>query len=142
MAQSAPHTSRPAGPTSSAAGRPRRQPDPARRKLGLAVVMVLVGSFLPWLFTGFGAISGGRGPGLWTAYAGILGLAALFMPWRRVAGVHAALLAVVAMALPAWQLVHVIGIGFGGWFPGPGLVVVFAGGVLAAAAARGMFRPL
>lgn len=107
------------------------------------MVLVLVGSFLPWLFTGLGAISGGRGPGLWTAYAAILGLAAVFMPWRRVAGVHAAVVAVVAMALPVWQLVHVIGLpGSGGWFPGPGLVVVFAGGVLAAAAAVKMFRPL
>jgi len=105
--------------------------------------MVLVGSFLPWLFTGVGALSGGRGPGLWTAYAAILGLAAIFMPWRRVAGVHAAVVALVALALPVWQLVHVVSlVGFGGWFPGPGLVVVLGGGVVAAAAARGMFRPL
>lgn len=143
MAQSAAHPSRRSRPVSTAAGKPRRKPDPARRKLGLAVVMVLVGSFLPWLFTPLGSISGARGPGLWTAYAAFLGLAAVFMPWRRVAGAHAAILALVAVAIPVWQLVHALGLpGSGGWFPGPGLVVVLGGGVVAGAAARGMFRPL
>lgn len=141
--QSAARPSRNAAASAATERSPRRRPDPARRKLGLAVVLVLVGSFLPWLFTGLGSISGARGPGLWTAYAAFLGLAALFMPWRRVAGVHAGLLAVVALVIPVWQLVHVIGLpGSGGWYPGPGLVVVVAGGVVAAAAARGMFRPL
>lgn len=130
-----------AGSARSTGAKPRRRSDPVRRRLSLAVVMVLIGSFLPWLFTGLGSVSGARGPGLWSAYAAMLGLAAVFMPWRRVAGVHAAIFAAAAMALPAWQVAHTVSlVGFGGWFPGPGLVVVFGGGVVAAGAALAMLR--
>lgn len=120
----------------------RRRADPAKRRLALAVAMVLFGSFLPWIDTAVGSVSGGRGAGLWTFYAAMLGLAGALLPLRRVAAVQAAIFAAVALVLPVWQVVHLLRlVGTEGWLPGPGLVLVAGGGVLAAAAARQLFRP-
>ncbi|MBD8868647.1 hypothetical protein IE331_03320 [Nocardioides sp. MJB4] len=104
--------------------------------------MVVIGSFLPWIDTGLGAISGARGPGLWTFYAAMLGLAGALVPLRRAAILQGSVLAVVAVALPTWQALHVLNlVGTAGWLPGPGLVLVFGGGVLAGAAVWRMVRP-
>lgn len=105
--------------------------------------MVLFGSFLPWIDTAVGSVSGARGGGLWTAYAAMLGLAAALIPLRRVAAVQAVIFAGVALLVPAWQVVHLLSlVGLAGWVPGPGLVLVVGGGVLAATAAIQLFRPL
>ena len=121
--------------------RPRRPWHPARRKLLLAMVLVMVGSFLPWLYVGGVAKSGALGPGLWTFYAAMLGLAGVLLPFHRIGGVHAALMAAVALAVPIWQVAHVVGlVGLSGWMPGPGLVMVFGGGVVAATAAVRLVR--
>lgn len=104
--------------------------------------MVAFGSFLPWIDTAIGSVSGVRGGGLWTFYAAMLGLAAALIPLRRVAAAHAAIFAAVAVLLPTWQVVHLLTlVGFGGWVPGPGLVLVLGGGVLGATAAVQLFRP-
>jgi hypothetical protein len=101
--------------------------------------MVALGSMLPWLMTGLGSISGLRGGGLWTFYAAMLGLAGALVPHRTLALVQGAVLALVALVLPVWQVVHVLTlVGTRGWWPGPGLVLVFAGGVVAALAVRRM----
>lgn len=101
--------------------------------------MVAIGSFLPWLDTRLGTVNGAHGPGLWTFYVAMLGLAGALVPIRTLAIVQGAVLAAVAVALPTWQLVHVLSlVGLGGWMPGPGLVLVFGGGVLAAAGVRRM----
>lgn len=101
--------------------------------------MVAVGSFLPWLDTALGQVNGARGAGLWTFYAAMLGLAGALVPIRLLALAQGAVLALAALALPVWQVVHIMGlVGTEGWRPGPGLVVVFAGGVLAAVAVRRM----
>jgi len=123
-------------------GRPRRPVHPARRRLVLGVVLVLVGSFLPWLYAAGGiAVSGILGPGQWTLYASFLGLAGVLLPYQRVGAVHAAVMAAAALALPVWQVVHVLGlVGWGGWSPGPGLVMVVAGGVVAASCAVRLLR--
>ena len=114
---------------------------PARRKLILAMVLVMVGSFLPWLYVGGIAKSGALGPGLWTFYASMLGLAGVLLPFHRVGGVHAAVMAAAALGVPAWQIVHVVNlVGIGGWMPGPGLVLVVGGGVVAAGAAMRLLR--
>jgi hypothetical protein len=111
--------------------------DPARRSLLFASAMVVLGSFLPWIYTSLGTISGVRGAGLWTFYAAMLGLAGVFVPTRRLAGWQALVLAGVAVVLPLWQLVHLLDlVGVGGWLPGPGLVMVFGGGIYAAVAGR------
>ncbi|WP_240641488.1 hypothetical protein [Nocardioides ferulae] len=121
--------------------RTRRAPDPARRRLALAVGMVVLGSFLPWIYTSLGSLSGVRGGGLWTFYFAMLGLAGALIPSRRAAAVQAGLMAAPALVLPVWQVLHVAGlVGFSGWLPGPGLLMVFAGGVVAAGAARALWR--
>ncbi len=102
-----------------------------------ASLMILVGSFLPWLYVATGGISGARGAGLWTFYAAMLGIAGALIPSRTVGAIQGGLMALVALALPVWQVVHVLSVvGLGGWLPGPGLVLVFGGGVLAAVATR------
>lgn len=85
-----------------------------------------------------------RGPGLWTFYASLLALAGALLPPRfRVAAlVQAVFVAIVAVAFPVWQVGRVITlVGFGGWAPGPGLVMTLGGGVLCAVAARDLFQP-
>jgi hypothetical protein len=122
--------------------RTRRRVDPAKRRLAGAVAMVAFGSFLPWIDTAVGSVSGARGAGLWTFYAAMLGLAGALVPMRRLAAVQAAIFAAVALLVPAWQVVHLLNlVGTDGWIPGPGLLLVAGGGVLAAIAAAQLFRP-
>lgn len=125
--------------TDPAKARTRPGVDPRRKRLGLAVLMVIFGSFLPWIDTAIGAVSGVRGPGLWTFYAAMLGMAGALVPHRVIAGVQAAVMGVVCMVLPVWQLARAINLlGTEGWLPGPGIVLVFGGGVLAAVTARAL----
>lgn len=112
---------------------------PGRRQLLGAVAMVAIGSFLPWLDTPVGSVLGAGGPGLWTFYAAMVGLAGALVPIRVLAMVQGAVLSLAAVALPTWQVVHVLDlVGTDGWMPGPGLVLVVGGGVLAGAAVRRM----
>jgi hypothetical protein len=117
-----------------------RRPRESRHLLA-AAVMVLVGAFLPWIATGAGNVAGVRGAGLWTMYAAVLGVAGALIRSPRLAAGHAALLAVVALGLAGWQVVHLLSlVGAGGWMPGPGLVLTIGGGVLAGSAAVGLLR--
>jgi hypothetical protein len=103
--------------------------------------MVLVGAFLPWISTGVGNIAGVRGAGLWTMYAAALGIAGAILRSYRVAAVHAGLLALVAVALPLWQVAHLLSlVGVSGWVPGAGLVLTVGGGVLAGFSGLGLLR--
>lgn len=107
----------------------------ARRLLLIATLVVVIGSFLPWVDTAIGNVPGYRGGGLWTFYAAMLGFTGALVPWLRLAIVQAGVLALVAVALPVWQVVHLLTlVGTGGWLPGTGLVLVFAGGVTAGVA--------
>lgn len=114
---------------------------PGRGRLVAASLLVLFGSFMPWVSTAAGNISGARGAGVWTFYAALLGIAGAIIPLRRVGAVQAAIMAVAAIALPIWQVIHLLSlVGTAGWLPGPGLVLVLGGGVLAAVAARQLYR--
>lgn len=120
----------------------RRWPRAGRgqRPLLGAAAMAGLGAFLPWIYTGVGTVSGARGAGLWVFYAATLGLAGALVPSRRVAALQATVLAVAAIGLAVWQVVHLLSlVGLQGWLPGPGLVLTLGGGVLAAAAARSLF---
>jgi hypothetical protein len=120
-------------------GRPRRSP--ANRRLLGAALMILFGAFLPWVATGAGNVAGIRGAGLWTMYAAVLGLAGAAIRSHALAALHAGVLAVVATALPLWQVVHLASlVGFSGWVPGPGLVLTLGGAVLAGSAALSLLR--
>lgn len=130
---------------SSAAGQPPAahvRAVRARRLLLVATLLVGLGSFLPWVSTALGNVPGYRGGGLWTFYAAMLGFTGALVPWARVAAVQAAILATAAVALPVWQVVRLLGlVGTGGWLPGVGLVLVFAGGITAAVAAWRLSTP-
>lgn len=125
----------PARPSRPAA---RRRWSGQRPLLG-AAAMVALGAFLPWVYTGLGAVSGARGAGLWAFYAATLGLAGALVPSRRLAALQGTVLALVAVGLPVWQVVHLVSlVGLQGWLPGPGLLLVLGGGVLAASATRSL----
>lgn len=116
---------------------------PGQRRLLLASVLLILGGWLPWLYTFAGTVSGIRGAGLYIFYAGLLALAGALLPPRlcTLALVQAVLVAVPGVVLPVWQVVRMLTlVGTQGWAPGPGLVMTFAGGVLCAIAARDLHR--
>jgi hypothetical protein len=101
--------------------------------------MVAIGSFLPWIDTVVGNVNGYQWAGLWTFYAAMLGLAGALVPVRRLAIAQGSVLAVAAVVLPLVQVGQLLSlVGTAGWRPGPGLVLVVGGGVLAGVAVRTM----
>lgn len=125
----------------AASNRPRRPMHPGRKRLVLGVLLVMIGSFLPWLYVGGVPQSGALGPGLWTFYGSMLGLAGVLLPFHKINGWHAAAMAGFCLVIPVWQVVHIMGqVGISGWTPGPGLVMVIAGGVVAAGCALKLLR--
>lgn len=98
---------------------------------------MIVGSFLTWVATGAGVDYGGfTGAGRFTFYAGVLALAGGLVPIQRLAGLQAAIAATACIGFPVWQIVHLIRlVGFGGWAPGVGLILVLVSGIVAAYAA-------
>jgi hypothetical protein len=108
-----------------------------QKTLLLAAGMALIASFLPWLSTPVGNMSGMHGPGVWTLYAAVLGIAGAMIKWRRVALLHALPLGVAATLLPVWQLLRIADrVGwFAGWAPATGMVLAFGAGRLALRAA-------
>ncbi|MFA9430982.1 hypothetical protein [Egicoccus sp. AB-alg2] len=112
----------------------RRWP-PAGRGQGLlllAALGVVLGSFLPWVDTVAGRFTGMHGAGVWTFYAGVLGLAGGLVPRRGLARIHGAVLALVAVGLPLWQTLHLANVcDWRTCLPSVGLVLVAGCGVLA-----------
>jgi hypothetical protein len=120
-------------------GAQRRRLMPGQSKMLWSSLMIAAGSFMPWISTGFGNISGatGQGAGYWTFIAAMLGVSGALMPWRKVAITHAIIVALVATLLPLWQVLHLVNlVGLSGWMPGIGLVLVFFGGLFVSTAAR------
>lgn len=105
-----------------------------------ASLLILAGSFLPWIdLGGLATINGLQTAGLWTFYLGFLGLAGGLVPSRAAAVVQGSVAAIAALALPVWQVVRVARLGLDGWQPGLGIFVCIAGGSLAV---RGVLRLL
>lgn len=102
--------------------------------------MMILGGFLPWVYTHLGSVSGAVGAGLWVFYAGLLALAGGLVPAHRLQMllvIQSVVCGVVGLGLPIWQLVSLVSrVGFEGWMPGPGLVLSAFGGVLCLLAAR------
>ena len=122
--------------TQTAPARARRRRMPGQLRLLAASAMIILGAFLPWLYTPAGTVTGMRGPGQWTATVGMLALAGALVPVRWLAIGQAVVAAAICLALPVWQVVHVLRlVGLQGWIAGPGLVMTLAGAVLAGAAA-------
>lgn len=129
-------TGPPSASTSIIGARPHRTrwpyAGPDQLPLLLASLAVAVGSFLPWVMVGGLSMSGGHGPGLWTFYAASLGLAGALIRHRRLAVASATAAGSVAVGIAVWQVLHLVGrIGFQGWHPGVGLVIVLLGGIIA-----------
>lgn len=117
----------------------RRGWPPAHRAqlpLLLASAAMIIASFMPWVVTGFGTYRGVVGPGLWTFYGGIFGIAGALVPSRRLALGHAIATAAAGIGLPLWQLQRLLAqVGLDGWSPGFGMAVAFIAGVVAARSA-------
>jgi hypothetical protein len=126
------------GSGSTAAARPRwPYAGHGQQTLLWASILITVGAFLPWLMTSFGTFGGMRGAGSWTVFAGVIGIGASLMRSRRAVHVHAIGIAAIAIALPLWQVVHLVGtVGVRGWLPGIGLIMTLVGGVAIARATR------
>ncbi|HVM13899.1 MAG TPA: hypothetical protein VM287_06185 [Egibacteraceae bacterium] len=111
-----------------------------QRTLLAGSLMIVLGSFLPWVSTPVGNLSGMAGPGLWTFYLGVVGVGGAVLRRRRVALAHAVAVGACGVALPLWQLAHLAQISaatqaWGAAVPSTGLLLVLAGGVLALRAA-------
>lgn len=118
------------------AARTRRPKMPGQRRLLAGSIMMLVGAFLPWMYTQVGNFTGMSGPGLWTATVAMLALAGALVPLRMLAVVQAGIAALVAVVIPVWQFWHMFSlVGMAGWMPGPGLLLTFVAGILCGVAA-------
>lgn len=112
---------------------------PPQLRLLLASFAILIGSFLPWVDTAFGTFTGMAGPGVWTFYAGIVGLAGALLRRRRLALTHAWVAGVACVALPVWQGARLLRLCEGGaCVPATGLVLVLGAGVYACLQAHRM----
>lgn len=109
---------------------------PAQKRLLLASLIIVVASFLPWVDTAVGRFSGMAGPGVWTMYAGVAGLAGSLVRSRRLALGHAVVTGVAAVLLPVWQLARLARLcTLDACMPSTGLWLVLAAGALALTAA-------
>lgn len=98
---------------------------PAQRLLALPAFGIILGSFLTWINTPLRSYTGFEGAGRFTFYLGVLALGAAFLPLRRVAAVQGGLAVIAAGALGTWQIVNLVDlVGFQGWMPGPGLILI------------------
>ena len=114
----------------------RSPSSPASRLLLLASLLTIGAALLPWVATSFGSFWGLDGPGRWTLYAGFLGLAGAIVRRPRVVASHAAILALVALTLPVWQLARLATVcPPGGCLPSAGLLLTGLAGAMAARAA-------
>lgn len=117
--------------TAPAAQRTRKRKMPGQLRMLAGSAMILVGAFLPWLYTQLGNFTGMAGPGLWTATVGMLALAGALVPIRMLAIGQGVIAAGVCLVIPLWQFWHVFSkVGMAGWMPGPGLLLTFVGGLL------------
>jgi hypothetical protein len=112
--------------------RMRAPASPASRLLLLASLVTIGAALLPWVATHFGTFWGLDGPGRWTLYAGFFGLAGGLVRRPRVVATHGAILAVVAIVMPAWQLARLASMcPPGGCLPSAGLLLTGLAGAMA-----------
>lgn len=105
-------------------------------RLLLAALGIIVAAFLPWVNTAFGSFTGLAGPGVWTLYAGVLGIAGALVRRRRLAKWHALVVGVTALGLSLWQLARLAQVcTLDSCLPGAGLLLTLAGGGVALHAA-------
>jgi hypothetical protein len=116
--------------------RARPPATPASRSLLLASLLTIGAALLPWVATSFGTFWGLDGPGRWTLYAGFLGLAGAIVRRPGIVATHAAVLGLVAIGMPAWQLARLTAVcPPGGCLPSAGLLLTGLAGAMALRAA-------
>lgn len=124
--------------------RPRRRwpyGGPAQARMLLAGVGIIVGSVMPWVDTAVGTFTGLAGAGVWTLYAGVIGVGAAALRRSRLAAVNAAAAGIGAVGLAAWQGWRLLELcGGGACAPATGLVLVLAAGVFALLQVRPLWR--
>jgi len=126
-------------------GATRRAFPPLGRGQGLllaASIGIMVGSFLPWVDTIAGRFWGMQGAGVWTFYAGAIGLAGGLVARRWMARASGVIVTAAAIGLPAWQVLHLANTC--DWqvcMPATGLAMVGALGLVTARATYLLGRP-
>ena len=116
--------------------RRRRLPVHGRGAMAIASLLVLVAAFLPWVQTQLGTFWGLDGPGRWTLYAAIIGLAGTLHQRRSLLVVHALVVATVSFGLAGWQILRLLSVcPPNGCLPGIGLLLTLFGAALALRAA-------
>ncbi len=97
---------------------------------------------MPWVSLNLGTSFGGfAGAGLYTFYLGILGVGGGLVPNRTLAIGQGLVMGAAAVILPIWQVIRLLRlVGLSGWYPGTGLIVVFASGCLALLATYRVWR--
>jgi hypothetical protein len=127
-----------------AAPRPQRWwtwSHPSQRVLLLLGIGVVVGSFMPWVETPIGVYRGFAGAGRYLFYFGMIGFSAGMVPVRWAAVAQALIMAAAAVAIPLWQVLHLYSlVGFEGWTPGIGLIMVAGCGMFTARIAYRLIR--
>lgn len=97
-----------------------------------ASLAIAVGSFMPWVVVGGLQAYGWQGAGTWTFYGATVGIGGALVRRRGWAAASALVAGMAAVAIGCWQVLHLAArVGFEGWHPGLGLVVVIVGGVIA-----------
>lgn len=100
------------------------------------------GTFMPWLETGVGTFRAFAGPGAEIFYLSFIGLGSGLIPVKWLAVVQAAIFGLGTIFLPLWQMYRMFSlVGFVGWFPGMGMIMIFGSGVIALAIARSFLVP-
>ena len=114
---------------------------PKQKLLLLLSLGVTVGAFMPWLETAVGTYRGFAGPGQYLFYAGVLGLGAGLVPVKSLAVLQGAVVSSAAIFLPLWQAAKLFSkVGFDGWAPGTGMMLVLGCGIMAARTTISMAR--
>lgn len=118
-----------------------RRRHPAQKLMLVAAAGVIFGSFLPWVQTSVETFTGFSGAGVYTFYAGVLGIAAGMVPARIPAMIQGSVMAAAAIGLPLWQILHLYTkVGFEGWMPGMGLLMVMGAGLFAIRSVWQMYK--
>lgn len=102
-------------------------------QLLLAGIALLFGTALPWAYILGNLLSAAPLALMWTAWAGIVTVAAAIAPWRPIVLFSAFAGAATAIAFALWQTGRIVGVCSLSFdcLPGPGLGFLLAGGIAA-----------
>jgi hypothetical protein len=129
--------------TLSGAGAQERWPyfGRAQKRLLVSGVAMWIGAVLPWLLLLGQSLRATPLAVSWALWAGLMTLAGASVRWRNIATLSAVLGGGGAIYLATWQATKLFSVCLSAQcLPGPGLVLLFAAGVLALVQALVLFR--